>query len=80
MILKRICDIHLCNDFENKWNDKLQDLKQTILNYVSEPINQRIVVPGSGLTGNNAEDGRNMSHSINMFKNGTGVLRQVFSI
>lgn len=52
-----------------------QDLKPTILYQVSEPINQRIVVPGSGLTGNKAESGCSMSHSINMFKNGTGVLR-----
>ncbi|VDK87223.1 unnamed protein product [Litomosoides sigmodontis] len=60
------------------WNlSSCDDLKQTILNHVSEPINQRIVVPGSGLRGNNAVDGRNMSHSINMFKNGTGVLRNV---
>uniref|UniRef100_A0A0R3S475 Fibronectin type III domain protein n=1 Tax=Elaeophora elaphi TaxID=1147741 RepID=A0A0R3S475_9BILA len=49
------------------WNlSSCDDLKPTILDQVSEPINQRIVVPGSGLTGNNAESGRNMSHSINM--------------
>ncbi|KAL3982086.1 Fibronectin type III domain family protein [Acanthocheilonema viteae] len=60
------------------WNlSSCDDLKPTILNQVSEPINQRIVVPGSGLTGNNTESGRNMSHSINMFKNGTGVFRNV---
>uniref|UniRef100_A0A1I7VVL9 Fibronectin type III domain-containing protein n=1 Tax=Loa loa TaxID=7209 RepID=A0A1I7VVL9_LOALO len=60
------------------WNlSSCDDLKPTILNQVSEPINQRIVIPGSGLTGSNAESGRNMSHSINMFKNGTGVLRNV---
>uniref|UniRef100_A0AAF5RT50 Fibronectin type-III domain-containing protein n=1 Tax=Wuchereria bancrofti TaxID=6293 RepID=A0AAF5RT50_WUCBA len=60
------------------WNlSSCDELKPIILSQVSEPINQRIVVPGSGLTESNAENGSNISHSINMFKNGTGVLRNV---
>ncbi|OZC09924.1 fibronectin type III domain protein [Onchocerca flexuosa] len=60
------------------WNlSSCDDLKPAILNQVSEPITQRIVVPGSGSIRNNAESGLRMSHSINMFKNGTGVLRQI---
>ncbi|VIO86610.1 Uncharacterized protein BM_BM7227 [Brugia malayi] len=60
------------------WNlSSCDELKPIILSQVSEPINQRIVVPGSGLTESNAESGSNISHSINMFKNGTGVLRNV---
>uniref|UniRef100_A0A8R1TVP6 Fibronectin type-III domain-containing protein n=1 Tax=Onchocerca volvulus TaxID=6282 RepID=A0A8R1TVP6_ONCVO len=63
------------------WNlSSCDDLKPAILSQVSESITQRIVVPGSGSIRNNAESGLSMSHSINMFKNGTGVLRQISSI
>ncbi|VDP12495.1 unnamed protein product [Onchocerca flexuosa] len=49
------------------WNlSSCDDLKPAILNQVSEPITQRIVVPGSGSIRNNAESGLRMSHSINM--------------
>ncbi|KAK6110357.1 Fibronectin type III domain family protein [Brugia pahangi] len=60
------------------WNlSSCDELKPIILSQVSEPINQRIVIPGSGLTESNAESGSNISHSINMFKNGTGIFRNV---
>ncbi|MCP9266055.1 Juxtamembrane domain-associated catenin [Dirofilaria immitis] len=48
------------------WNlSSCDDLKSIILSQVSEPINQRIVIPGSGLIKNNAESWLSMSHSIN---------------
>ncbi|KAM3726377.1 Juxtamembrane domain-associated catenin [Dirofilaria immitis] len=60
------------------WNlSSCDDLKSIILSQVSEPINQRIVIPGSGLIKNNAESWLSMSHSINTFKNGTGIFRNV---
>lgn len=78
-LLRQTHDVHVMEEVTaTLWNlSSCDDLKPSILNQVAEPINQRVVVPGSGLTGSDAENGLNGTQGSNMFRNGTGVLRNV---
>ncbi|VDN01656.1 unnamed protein product [Thelazia callipaeda] len=78
-LLRQTHDVHVMEEVTaTLWNlSSCDDLKSSILDQVSEPINQRVVVPGSRLIGNDMENGLNVSYNVNMFKNGTGVLRNV---
>uniref|UniRef100_A0A915Q1W3 Fibronectin type-III domain-containing protein n=1 Tax=Setaria digitata TaxID=48799 RepID=A0A915Q1W3_9BILA len=72
-LLRQTYNVHVMEEATaTLWNlSSCDDLKSTILIQVSEPINQRVIIPGSGLDGDSPGNGLNMTHSTNIFRNGT---------
>uniref|UniRef100_A0A915E7U3 Fibronectin type-III domain-containing protein n=1 Tax=Ditylenchus dipsaci TaxID=166011 RepID=A0A915E7U3_9BILA len=62
------------------WNiSSCDDLKEPILNQVTEPIINGVVIPFSGLFSNQIQEPSSSKNS-NVFRNGTGILRNISAI